>query len=67
MSQNIPEAEEHEKMAANKFGVTTQGTHVVTQTRLLYQNSVMTLSQSVTTKKIKKEVRDQVATKNKRI
>ena len=50
MSQQIPEAEGHEKLAANKFGVTTQGTHVATQTRLLHQNYVATLPKSVVTK-----------------
>ena len=59
MSQHSPEAEEHEKLGANRFGVTTQYIHVATRTRLLRQNYVTTLSKSVTTE-FKNELREQV-------
>ena len=49
MSQQIPEAEGHEKLVANRFGAVTQDIHVATRTRLLHQNSVPTLSKSVAT------------------
>ena len=37
MSQQIPEAEGHEKLVANRFGVATQDTPVATRTRMLHQ------------------------------
>ena len=60
MSQQTPEAEGHEKLVANKFGVETQCIPVTTRTRLLHQNSVATLSKSVAIG-FKKELREQVA------
>ena len=47
MSRHTQEEVEHEKMVANRFGVTTQYIHVTTRTRLLHQNFVTTLSKSV--------------------
>ena len=61
MSQQTPEAEGHEKLVINRFGVTTQYISVVIRTRLLHQNSVATLSKSIVIK-FKKELREQVAT-----
>ena len=49
MSLQIPKAEGHEKLVANRFGVTTQGIPVVTRTRLLHKNFIVTLSKSVMT------------------
>ena len=40
MSRQTPEAEGHEKLVANRFGVSTQYIPVATRTRLLHQNSV---------------------------
>ena len=47
MSRQTPEAEGHEKLVANRFGVTTQYILVAIRTRLLHQNSITTLSKSV--------------------
>ena len=66
MSRQIPKGEGHEKLVANRFGVTTQDIHIATRTRLLHQNSVTTLSKSITIES-KKELRNQVATKNNRL
>ena len=63
MSRKTPEAEGHEKLVANRFGVTTQYIPVATRTRLLNQNSIATLSKSVTTES-KKELREQVTTED---
>ena len=49
VSRQIPEAEGHEKLVTNRFGVVTQGIPVATRTRLLHQNFVATLSKSVVT------------------
>ena len=49
MSQQIPEAEGHEKLVANRFGVATQDIYVAIRKRLLHQKSVATLSKSVAT------------------
>ena len=62
MSRQTLEVEGHEKLVANKFGVTTQYIYVAIRTRLLHQNSIATLSMSVATG-FKKELREQVATK----
>ena len=43
MSQQIPEAEGHEKLVANRFSVATQDIPIATRTRLLHQNYVATL------------------------
>ena len=59
----ILEVEGLEKLYANRFGVATQDIPVATRTRLLHQNSIATLSKSFTTKS-KKELREQVATKD---
>ena len=50
MSRQIPEAEGHEKLVANRLGVTTQGIPVTTRTRLLNRIYVATLSKYVATK-----------------
>ena len=63
MSRHIPEAEGHEKLFANRFGVATQGIPVATRTRLLHKNFVLTLSKSIATES-KKDLREQVATKD---
>ena len=47
MSRHTLEEEEHEKLVANRFGVTTQYIHVTTRTRLLHKYFVTTLSKSV--------------------
>ena len=65
MSRHIPNAEGHEKLVANRFGVATQGIPIATRTRLLHQNSIATLSNSITTES-KKELSNQVATENNR-
>ena len=57
MSRQIPEVEGHEKLFANRFGVATQGIPIMTRTRLLHKNFVMTLSKSIVTES-KKEVRN---------
>ena len=62
MSRQTPEAEGHENLVANRFGIATQYVYVAIRTRLLHQNSIATLSKSVTTG-FKKEPREQVATK----
>ena len=61
MSRQTPEAEGHEKLVANRFGVATQNIYVAIRTRLLHQNYVMTLSKSVAIG-FKKELRERVAT-----
>ena len=38
MSRQTPEAEGHEKLVANRFGVGTQYIPVATRTRLLHQS-----------------------------
>ena len=43
MWRQNPEAEGHEKLVANRFGVATQYIDVAIRTRLLHQNSIMTL------------------------
>ena len=53
-------SEGHEKLVANRFGVTTQYIPIATRTRLLHQNCVTTLSKSVAIE-FKKELREQVA------
>ena len=60
MSRQTPEAKGHEKLVTNRFSVVTQYIPVATKTRLLHQNSVVTLSNSVETES-KKELREQVA------
>ena len=63
MSQQIPEADGHEKLVANRFSVATQYIPVATRTRLLHQNYVTTLSKYVSTE-FKKVLREQVATED---
>ena len=55
--RQTPEAEGHEKLVANRFGVVTQYIPIVTRTRLLHQNYGETLSKSVSTE-FKKELRE---------
>ena len=59
MSRHIPNAEGHEKLVANRFGVATQGIPIATRTRLLHHNFVSIES--------KKELRNHVATKSNRL
>ena len=66
MSRQIPKVEGHEKLVANKFGVTTQDIPIATRRRLLHQNSVATLSKSVV-KKSKKDLMNQVVTENNKL
>ena len=66
MSRQIPEAEGHEKLVANRFDVATQDISVATRRRLLHQNYVATLSKSVMIES-KKELRIQVTTENNRL
>ena len=47
MSRQTPEEQGHEKLVANRFGVTTQGIPVTTRTRLLNKIYVATLSKYV--------------------
>ena len=49
MLRQIPEAEGHEKLVANRFGVATQDIPVATRTRMLHQNYVATLSKFIMT------------------
>ena len=66
MSRQIPEEQVHEKLFANRFGVTTQGIPIATRTRLLNKIYVATLSKYVVTKS-KCKLREQVATKSKKL
>ena len=59
MSRQTLEADEHEKLVANRFGVATQYLPVATKTRLLHKNYVATLSKSVAIES-KKDLREQV-------
>ena len=61
MSQQTPEAEGHEKLVANRLGVTTQGIPIATRTRLLNKIYVATLSKYVATQS-KNKPREQVVT-----
>ena len=49
MSQQCPEAEVYKRVGCNKFCVTTQDIPIATRTRLLDQNSIAPLSNSVVT------------------
>ena len=64
MLRQTPEERGHEKLVANKFGVTTQGIPVLTRTRLLNKIYITTLSEYVATQS-KSKPREQVATENK--
>ena len=57
MSRQAPEAKGHEKLVANRFGVTTQYIPVATRTRLLHQNFVASVSKSVAIES-KKDLRE---------
>ena len=59
MSRQTLEADEHEKLVANRFGVATQYLPVATKTRLLHKNYFATLSKSVAIES-KKDLREQV-------
>ena len=63
MSRQTLEAEGHEKLVANKFGVAKQYIPVVTRTRLLHQKIFATLSKSVAIES-KKGLGEQVATED---
>ena len=63
MSQHIPEAEGHEKLVANKFGVSTQDISVVTRTRQLNKIYIATLSKSITIES-KNKPKEHVATED---
>ena len=63
MVGQTPEAEGHEKLVANRFGVKTQYILVVTRIRLLHKNFFATLSKFVVTES-KKELEEQVATED---
>ena len=60
------EEQEHEKLIANRFGVATQGIHVVTRTRLLNKIYVATLSKYLATQS-KSNPKEQVMTENKKL
>ena len=66
MSRQNPEEQGHEKLVANRFGVTTQGISVATRTRLLNKIYVTTLSKYVVIQS-KSKPREQVATENKKL
>ena len=66
MSRQTLEEEGHEKLDANRFGVTTQGIPVTTRTRLLNKIYVATLSKYVATQS-KSKPKEQVATENKKL
>ena len=66
MSRQTLEAEEHEKLVANRLGVPTQGIPVVTRTRLLNKIYVATLSKYVATQS-KSKPKEQVAIENKKL
>ena len=66
MSRQTPEEQGHEKLVANRFGVTTQGIPVTTRTRLLNKIYVAALSKYVATQS-KSKPREQVATENKKL
>ena len=61
MLRQTPAEQGHEKLGANRFGVTTQGIPVMTRPRLLNTNYVATLSKYVTIQS-KSKPREQVAT-----
>ena len=61
MSRQTPAEQGHEKLGAIRFGVATQGISIVTITRLLITNYVMTLSKYVSTQ-FKSKPREQVTT-----
>ena len=66
MSQQTPEEQGHEKLGANRFGVTIQSIPVVTRTRPLNTIYVTTLSKYVATQS-KRKPGEQVATEHKRL
>ena len=64
MWRETSEEQGHEKLSANRFGVTTQGISVATRTRLLNTIYVTTLSKYVATQSKSKPI-EQVATEYK--
>ena len=66
MSRQTPPEQGHEKLGANRFGVTTQGIPVATRTRLLNTNYVTKLSKYVTTQS-KSKPKEQVAIEYKKL
>ena len=66
MSRQTLEAEGHERLDANRLGVTTQGIPIATRTRLLNKIYVATLSKYVATQS-KSKLREHVAIENKKL
>ena len=66
MSRQTPAEQGHEKMGANRFGVTTRSIPVATRTRLLSTNYVATLSKYVPTQ-FKSKPREQVVIQYKEL
>ena len=60
MSRQTPKGQGHEKLGANRFGITTQGISVLTITRLLKEIYVVTSTKYVATQ-IKNKPREKVA------
>ena len=61
MSRQTPKEQGHEKLGANRFGVTTQDIPIKIRTRLLNTIYVATLSKYIATQS-KSKPREQVAT-----
>ena len=66
MSRQTLAEQGHEKLGANRFGVTIQGIPVTTRTRPLITNYVTTLSKYVPTQ-FKSKPREQVAIEYKKL
>ena len=66
MSRQTPKGQEHGKLVANRFGVSTKGIPVETRTRSLNKIYVTTLSKYVTTQS-KSKPKEQVSTENKKV
>ena len=66
MLRQTPTEQGHEKFGANRFGVATQGVPIVTRTRLMNTNYVVTLSKYVTTQS-KSRPREHVAIEYKKL
>ena len=66
MLRQTPIEQGHEKLGANRFGVTTQGILAVTRTRLMNTNYVVTLSKYVSTQ-FKSKPREQIVTEYKKL
>ena len=66
MSWQTPTEQEHEKLGANRSGVTTQSIPIATGTKLLNTYYVTTLSKYVSTQ-FKSKPREQVVTEYKNL